>query len=83
MFKPNQKVQVQVSVDELRNYLATGNTHTIDEATTMAQNILTIPGNDTGINLGATQTDEGIFYTIELPNIPMLFIPENFIKAVI
>ena len=83
LFKPNQKVQVQVSVDELRNYLATGNTYTIGEATMMAQNILMIPGNDTGINLGATQTDEGIFYTIELPNIPMLFIPENFIKAVI
>ena len=83
LFKPNQKVQVKVSVDELRDYLATGNTYTIGEATMIAQNILMIPGNDTGINLGATQTDEGIFYTIELPNIPMLFIPENFIKAVI
>lgn len=80
--KENQKVKVDVSVDVLRDYLATGNTYNINEATRMAEYILKIPGNNIGINLGATMAEEGIFYTIELPNIPMLFVPENFLKAV-
>ena len=80
-FKENQRVKVNVSVDVLRDYLATGGTYNLAEATRMAEYILKIPGNNIGTNLGATKAEEGIFYTIELPNIPMLFVPENFLEA--
>lgn len=80
-FKENQRVKVNVPVDILRDYLATGGTYNLAEATRTAEYILKIPGNNIGTNLGATKVEEGIFYTIELPNIPMLFVPEYFLEA--
>lgn len=82
-FKPNEKVRVTASFDELVNYYATAN-ETINQAKTHALQILgkgyDLEQYDVGTVIGATKCDEGTFYTIELPLIPMEFLPEDFLS---
>lgn len=82
-FHPNEKVRVTASFNELVNYYMSAN-ETINQAKTHALQILS-KGFDTeeydvGTVIGATQCDEGMFYTLELPLIPMEFLPESFIS---
>ena len=57
---------------------------TINQAKTHALQILgkgyDLEQYDVGTVIGATQCDEGMFYTIELPLIPMEFLPEDFLS---
>ena len=78
-FKQNELVKVTASYNELEAYyITTGETD--KQAKTHALQILGKPGYNIGTNLGATKCDEGMFYTIELPLIPMEFLPEDFIS---
>lgn len=77
-FKPDEQLKVTVSFAELKKYyLASGETNI--EAETHALQVLGRPGYNVGTNLGATQCEEGMFYTIELPLVPMEFLPEDFL----
>lgn len=80
-FKPDEKVKVTVGFGELKQYyLASGETNI--DAETHALQILGRPGYNIGTNLGATKCEEGMFYTIEFPLIPMEFLPEDFLDRV-
>ena len=77
-FKPDEKLKVTVSFNELKQYyLASGEKNI--EAETHALQVLGRPGYNVGINLGATKCEEGMFYTLELPLVPMEFLPEEFL----
>lgn len=78
-FQPEEKVVVSASFDELTNYFATVN-ETITQAKTHAMSIKGMQGYDVGTIIGATQCDEGMFYTVELPLVAMEFLPENFLR---
>jgi hypothetical protein len=82
-FKRNEKVRVTASFEELVNYFATSN-ETINQAETHALQILgkgySPKEYDVGTVIGAIECDEGMFYTIELPLIPMEFLPEEFLS---
>lgn len=82
-FHPNEKVRVIASFDELVDYFLSCN-ETLNRAKTHALQILS-KGFDTeeydvGTIIGATQCTEGMFYTLDLPLVPMEFLPENFIS---
>jgi len=80
-FKPGDKVKVTVSFRELVRYFMTCD-ETDKQAETHALQILGKAEYNVGTNLGATKCDEGIFYTIEFPLVPMEFLPEDFLDRV-
>ncbi len=80
-FKPGDKVKVTVSFRELVDFFMTYD-ETDGQAQTHALQILGRPEYNIGTNLGATQCDEGIFYTIEFPLIPMELLPGDFLDRV-
>jgi hypothetical protein len=77
-FQPGSMVQVTASFDELVNYyMSVGETDR--HAKTHALQILGRKGYNIGENIGATKCEDGIYYTLELPLIPMEFLPERFV----
>lgn len=80
-FQPDETLKVTASYEQLEAYyMTTGETDR--QAKTHALQILGKPGCNIGTNLGATQCEEGMFYTLELPLIPMEFLPEEFLSRV-
>ena len=75
-FKPNSKVKVIVSVEELTQYFLK------DEPSYMSakNHALIILGNQVGTVIGANKFDEGLFYTIEFETEPMCLLPEKFLS---
>lgn len=80
-FHPGDQVKVTASFRELVDFFMQYK-ETKNEAETHALQILGKEGYNVGTNLGATKCDEGIFYTIELPLIPMELLPGDFLDRV-
>lgn len=79
-FKKDEQVQVTASFEDLTAYYATD--MPLNEAKAEALKIVGRPGFNVGTVIGPTKCDEGMFYTLELPLMPMAFLPENFIGTV-
>lgn len=84
-FHKNEKVKVTATFDELVAYYMTSQ-EPIGEAKAHALKILSkgfeTEEYDVGTVIGATKCDEGMYYTLELPLIPMEFLPEEFISKI-
>lgn len=80
-FHPDEKVQVTASFDDLVNYYV-GSGETMHEAKEHALKIVGREGYNVGTIIHATQCDEGMFYTLELPMLIMEFLPERFIEKI-
>ena len=80
-FGRDEQVQVTASFEELVNYYMNSG-EKYNEARTHALKVQGRPGYNVGTNLGATKCDEGMFYTVELPLVPMEFLPERFIARI-
>ena len=76
-FKEGERISVTASLSELINYYKGGNTYNPVAAKKKA---LLLLSQKELIVLGATRYDEGTFYTIESEDIPMIFLPEAFIR---
>lgn len=80
-FKQDETIKVTASYEELEKYYMNAGETDI-QAKTHALQILGKPEYSIGTNLGATKCDEGMFYSLELPLVPIEFLPENFLSKI-